>query len=267
MKKAKSAIVFALFVALFVACKPQAEPHKPAGTPTSASRVAGRLQRNPRATSPHALAPRTAQAEGHVRRGASGASIPAGKPLQPTGTPSSQRSVSGGAPGRPPQLLPTSTQVLPPTVTMIPTRPPATQRPRAGTAPDFTLRLLDGGKVTLHDLQGKAVILNFWASWCPPCRAEMPALDAVYREHHDEGLVVLGVGESDSISSIQEFVTGHDLSFPIPLDMDGDLAGAYHLTGLPVTVFINRDGDIVHRVVGGPMSKSFLENKISELLR
>ena len=101
-----------------------------------------------------------------------------------------------------------------------------TASPRQGfAAPDFTLDLLGGGEVTLSDLRGAPVMLNLWASWCPPCRAEMPAIQAVYQEYGEEGLVVLAVNATnqDSESAAAAFVRDHGLTFPVPLDRDGSV--------------------------------------------
>src|SRR4030067_943063 len=93
--------------------------------------------------------------------------------------------------------------------------------PRQGfAAPDFTLDLLGGGEVTLSDLRGKPVVVNLWASWCLPCRAEMPAIERVYRDYQDLGLVVLGVNTTnqDSEADAAAFVRQNGLTLPIPLD-------------------------------------------------
>lgn len=141
--------------------------------------------------------------------------------------------------------------------------------PREGfTAPDFTLDLLGGGQVTLSDLRGQVVVVNLWASWCPPCRAEMPAIENVYRALKDEGLVVLAVnttyqdGEREAAAFAQDF----GLSFPIPLDTRGAVSRRYRLTALPSTYFIDRRGIIRSVIVGGPMSQAAIQSKVEELL-
>jgi len=96
--------------------------------------------------------------------------------------------------------------------------------PRQGSpAPDFTLDLLGGGEIKLSDLHSKPVLVNLWASWCPPCRAEMPSIQKVYQDYKDLGLVVLGVNTTnqDSEADAAAFVRQYGLSFPIPLDRDG----------------------------------------------
>jgi len=142
--------------------------------------------------------------------------------------------------------------------------------PREGfLAPDFTLDLLDGGQVTLSDLRGQVVMVNLWASWCPPCRAEMPAIEKVYRSYKDLGLVVLGVNTTfqDSESGASAFVNQYGLTFPIPLDRDGSVSSRYALRALPTTFFIDREGVIRSVVVGGPMSEALIQSKVEDLLK
>jgi thiol-disulfide isomerase/thioredoxin len=142
--------------------------------------------------------------------------------------------------------------------------------PREGfSAPDFTLDLLGGGQVTLSGLRGKVVVVNLWASWCPPCRAEMPAIEKVYRAYADLGVVVLGVNTTyqDSELDAAAFVRKYALTFPIPLDRDGSVSQRYALRGLPTTFFIDRKGIIRSIIVGGPMSEATIQSKIEELLK
>ena len=112
--------------------------------------------------------------------------------------------------------------------------------PRQGfSALDFTLDLLGGGQVTLSELRGKVVMINLWASWCPPCRAEMPAIEKMYQTYRDLGVVVLGVNTTyqDSEPDAAAFVREYGLTFPIPLDRDGSVSQRYALSGLPTTFF------------------------------
>lgn len=142
--------------------------------------------------------------------------------------------------------------------------------PREGfLAPDFTLDTLDGTKVTLSELRGKIVLINLWATWCPPCRAEMPALENAYKQYKDSGVVVLGlnVTNQDSEKDIPPFVDEFGLTFPILLDRDGSVSALYQLKGLPTTYFVNREGIIRTVVVGGPMNETFIRSKIEALLQ
>lgn len=135
-------------------------------------------------------------------------------------------------------------------------------------APDFTLETLDGKTVTLSDLRGQAVIVNLWASWCGPCRLEMPAFKKVYEEYKDRGLVILAVNSTsqDSRTAVETFVAEYQLPFPIPLDTKGEVARLYRLSALPSTFFIGCDGAITKVVVGGPLAESTLRAEIESLL-
>lgn len=142
--------------------------------------------------------------------------------------------------------------------------------PRVGfLAPDFTLDLLGSeGMVTLSELRGKVVLVNVWASWCPPCRAEMPAIDSVYQEYEPQGLEVLAVNTTyqDNLVDAEAFAQNLGLTFPVLLDRTGEISQLYLLRGLPSSYFIDREGIICHVVVGGPMSETLIRTKIQELM-
>jgi len=144
-----------------------------------------------------------------------------------------------------------------------------TPSPRQGfAAPDFTLELMQGGEVTLSDLRGQVIILNLWASWCPPCRSEMPALQRVYEANRQRGLEILAVNATyqDSLAEAQEFVNQLELSFPVPLDSGGAVSRLYQLRAMPTTFFIDRQGVIDQVVIGGPMSEAMLRAAVESLL-
>ena len=141
--------------------------------------------------------------------------------------------------------------------------------PREGfPAPDFTLDTLEGSQMTLTDFRGKVVMVNLWASWCPPCRAEMPAIEQIYQKNKAQGLEVLAVNTTyqDSESAAAQFVQDFGLTFPILLDRDGDMSKRYQLQALPTTYFIDRQGIIRAVIPGGPMSETLIESKITDLL-
>jgi len=141
--------------------------------------------------------------------------------------------------------------------------------PREGfAAPDFTLETLEGETISLSDLRGKAVVVNLWASWCPPCRAEMPALQAAYEADNARGLEILAVNMTyqDREQDAQRFVQDFGLTFTIPLDRDGTVARQYQLRALPSTFFVGPDGVIRKVVIGGPMSEATIRSTVSELL-
>ena len=135
-------------------------------------------------------------------------------------------------------------------------------------APEFSLETLAGGRITLNELRGQVIVLNLWASWCPPCRAEMPAMQAVYETYRDQGLVILAINATnqDSLSAAQAFVEENQLDFPILLDLQGEVSTRYQLRSLPSTYFIDRQGMIQEIVIGGPMSETLIETKIAALL-
>ncbi len=135
-------------------------------------------------------------------------------------------------------------------------------------APDFTLNSLDGKSYTLSELRGQAVILNLWATWCPPCRAEMPTLQKLYEEYRKEGLLVLAINSTvqDTAAAIPAFVEQYGLTFPILLDENGAVSRAYQLRSLPSSYFIGRDGIIREVVIGGPMSEALLRTRIETIL-
>ncbi|MCH7566813.1 MAG: TlpA family protein disulfide reductase [Nitrospirae bacterium] len=141
--------------------------------------------------------------------------------------------------------------------------------PREGfLAPDFTLETLQGETVTLSDLRGKAVVVNLWASWCPPCRAEMPALQAAYEADRERGLEIVAVDMTyqDSEEDAQRFAKDFGLTFTIALDCDGMVARQYLLRALPSTFFVGPDGVIRKVVIGGPMSEATIRSTVSEML-
>jgi peroxiredoxin len=136
-------------------------------------------------------------------------------------------------------------------------------------APDFELNTPEGETVRLSDLRGQAVLVNLWATWCPPCRAEMQSIEKVYQEYRDEGFTVLAVNmtQQDDPSAIMPFVAEQGLTFPILLDETGEVAKAYQMQSLPSSYFIRRDGVINEVVIGGPMSEALLRTRIEDILR
>ena len=136
-------------------------------------------------------------------------------------------------------------------------------------APDFELKTPTGETVRLSDLRGQAVLVNLWATWCPPCRAEMQAIETVYNEYKDQGFVVLAVNMTyqDDPLDVMPFVTDQGLTFPILLDETGDMANAYQLNSLPSSYFIGRDGIIREVVIGGPMAEALLRTRVEDILK
>lgn len=142
-------------------------------------------------------------------------------------------------------------------------------RPRVGSlAPDLSLPLLDEGERTLSELRGKVVVLNLWATWCPPCRAEMPALQQAYDDYRDHGLEILAVNTTfqDSADDAAEFVKELGVTFPVLLDTTGQVSRSYALRAMPTTYFIDRQGIIREIVLGGPMSEETIRSTLEGLL-
>lgn len=145
-----------------------------------------------------------------------------------------------------------------------------TAAPQVGfLAPGFSLPSTDGQTIRLSDLRGQAVLVNLWATWCPPCRAEMPAIEKIYNEYKDDGLVVLAVNMTyqDSASAVMPFVHEHGLTFPILLDESAIVGRAYQLRSLPSSFFITREGIINEVVIGGPMAEALLRTRVEEILK
>jgi peroxiredoxin len=143
-------------------------------------------------------------------------------------------------------------------------RPPS---PQAGyAAPDLILETLDGGTVSLADLRGQVVLVNFWATWCPPCRAEMPAIQQVYERYREQGFTVLAVDMQETDAQVAAFVDEMGLTFPILMDRDGSVSARYQVKALPSTFFIDREGIIQNVTLGGPMAPAFIESQVTGLL-
>lgn len=141
--------------------------------------------------------------------------------------------------------------------------------PQAGfLAPAFSLSTLDGQNISIDELRGKAVLINVWATWCPPCRAEMPAMQRVYEEYHAQGFEILAVNSTaqDTLGNLDPFIAKYGLTFPILLDESGSVTRLYRVVSLPTSFFIGRDGVISEVVVGGPMDEALLRARIENLL-
>jgi cytochrome c biogenesis protein CcmG/thiol:disulfide interchange protein DsbE len=140
---------------------------------------------------------------------------------------------------------------------------------RGYLAPDFALATPTGKKISLYGLRGEAVLVNIWATWCPPCRAEMPIIEQYYLQYKDQGFIVLGVNSTiqDNPLEIVPFITEYNLTFPILLDETGQLGPRFNLHSLPSSFFINRDSTISNVVIGGPISDALLRTNIEEILK
>jgi thiol-disulfide isomerase/thioredoxin len=118
-------------------------------------------------------------------------------------------------------------------------------------APDFTAARLDGIPVRLSALRGKVVFLNFWATWCPPCREEIPSMEALYQRFRGKGLEFLAVDIQEDKDEVAAFMKEHGLNFPVALDSTGRISNEYGIRGIPTTFIIDREGNVIASVVGG----------------
>ncbi|MFV9504614.1 MAG: TlpA family protein disulfide reductase [Oscillochloridaceae bacterium umkhey_bin13] len=144
--------------------------------------------------------------------------------------------------------------------------PEATPAPRVGNlAPGFRLENTSGEFVDLADLRGQVVLVNLWASWCPPCRAEMPAIQAAYDRYGPEGFVVLAVNQGEPGPVAAGFMAEHQLNFMALLDPYGQVGFAYQVNALPASFFIDRNG-LVRSIYKGPISHRVIAGTVEALL-
>lgn len=138
--------------------------------------------------------------------------------------------------------------------------------PRIGsTLSDFSLTNVQGKTVALRDYQGQVVLVNSWATWCPPCRAEMPDLNAYYHTHHSEGFVVLAINAGDPQEKAAAFAQQNNLNFPVLLDPELHLLDGFNIHDFPTSLVVGRDG-LVKNIHIGMYSPEALEQDITPLL-
>ena len=132
-------------------------------------------------------------------------------------------------------------------------------------APDFELKTLEGKTIRLSDFKGKPVLINFWATWCGPCRAEFPDFQKASVDNA-ETLVIIGINNTstDQEDQVPAFVEEFGVTFPIVLDETGETAKAYHILGLPTSIFIDSNG-MVNEIFTGPINKAYIESKLIDL--
>ncbi len=142
--------------------------------------------------------------------------------------------------------------------------PPAPEPGRL--APDFTLTDLEGNAVTLSDFRGKVVFINFWATWCPPCRAEMPEIEAIYQEYKSKDVVVIGVDLLEAENEVRQFVQKGGYSWTFVIDTTGVVANKYSITAIPTSFFLDKEG-IIRAVSTGAMTKRTMERALAEAMK
>ncbi|MCP4009305.1 MAG: TlpA family protein disulfide reductase [Proteobacteria bacterium] len=117
-------------------------------------------------------------------------------------------------------------------------------------AEEFSLIDLDEKIHKLSDYKGKPLIVNFWATWCPPCRAEMPSMERAWQKIESEGIAMIGINVGEDFEQVFSFTADIDVSFPLLLDLDGQVTGSWPIQGLPTTYILDPDGKMVYRMIG-----------------
>ena len=133
-------------------------------------------------------------------------------------------------------------------------------------AEDFQLTDLDGRQQSLGQYHGKIVLLNFWATWCKPCTTEMPAMQAMYDKLRDKGFVVLAINELEDDAKVREHIKQYGHTFPVLMDRDNRVANQYGVYGLPVSVFIDRQGRVQEYVKGGLVTEQKIDEVVARIL-
>ena len=131
-------------------------------------------------------------------------------------------------------------------------------------APDFTLKTFSGQTVNLKELRGKRVLINFWASWCPPCLRETPDLKAAYNELREENVAFIGIGTQDDTDKLKKFSDDNSLPYTIVEDPKGTVGDRYSVLGLPTTILVDSQG-IVRKVFTGPITKDQVMTEVGKL--
>ena len=172
-----------------------------------------------------------------------------------------------------PSAIPVSTPTMTPSITATPSPTPSAfsrdvpPLEIGEPAPGFALEGLDSGEVSLAALDGKLVVLNFWASWCGPCRLEMPDFQKTWEEHREQGVVFVGIAVDDTASEASKFAEQVGVTYPLALDTTGDVARAYRIRAVPSTYFIDREGKLattLHGVANQGALRIFLRGQTNQ---
>lgn len=144
------------------------------------------------------------------------------------------------------------------------------------SAPEFTLKTFEGQTLTLSELRGKPIVLNFWASWCNPCREEAPLLEATWRKYKEQGLLVIGADYVDTETEAKKYLAEFNITYPNGPDVQTKISQTYRITGVPETYFITRDGKLLSgtdangRAFGnwiGPIPAAALQERVELLMK
>lgn len=154
-------------------------------------------------------------------------------------------------------------------ITREPGPPPPDKLPPAAEvgrlAPDFILTDLEGNTVALSDFRGKVVFINFWATWCPPCRAEMPEIEAIHQEYKGQGVVVIGVDLMETEDEVLQLVQRGGFSWTFVIDTTGEVGRSYGVTAIPTSFFLDKDG-VIRAISIGAMTKRQMESRLAEAM-
>lgn len=154
------------------------------------------------------------------------------------------------------------------TVESVPSSPSSKSAENA--APDFTVQDANGKSVSLSDFKGKPIVLNFWASWCPPCKAEMPDYEKMYQQYNSKGIVFMMVnltdGDRETTATAKKFLSDNHYTFPVNFDTNFSASDAYNISAIPDSIFIDRNGNVVNSYEG-MIDAATMKNNIEKILK
>jgi len=135
-------------------------------------------------------------------------------------------------------------------------------------SPNFELNDLEDSSRTLDEFDGKVIAVNFWATWCPPCREELPSMQATYEEFKDDGFIILGINVGEDWGVVASFLDALEIDFPILLDLESNTMNEWGGYGLPTTFIVDRSGSITHRIDGGRnWGDPLFRNQLIEIIK